>query len=417
MNTKYTLNEGYESLERIKLMMNYDLFKTFDENHNLFEQLIGTSSPAFTGNAGLSQKREEEKSKFLENTITVKTPYVKTQENDEIQLPKNTKTVLWGPSDSRTNYFFKNWYKSQYEEYIPKEDYLKKILPDNTLRYFTLPNGEVFSLRLKTYDDKTWTPLGYYNKDNKQYTIKEYIGKIPELLQPNWFEKNSLLLSQIAVSLVVGFLTGGESLIFQAMAQLGVDVSYAGIYLSKGDKVGAAICLLMGLVPVGGRLAQYGVKENIQFLSKYGKTLAEIPDNEGVIKFFNALNESDKLLMTRVFKQTPGELKNIATKTLVEGFEKGVKSGSIVLKDIPLAQRLQWKQFFVEGGLSLSVGVGAQLTYSIYEAKKEMESLQTRLNNTEKRNERSKVYEKKSETQKDSSYLRVSNKINYDEDF
>jgi len=34
MNTKYTLNEGYESLERIKLMMIYDLNKTLKENIN-----------------------------------------------------------------------------------------------------------------------------------------------------------------------------------------------------------------------------------------------------------------------------------------------------------------------------------------------------------------------------------------------
>jgi hypothetical protein len=87
-----------------------------------------------------------------------------------------------------------------------------------------------------------------------------------------------------------------------------------------------------------------------------------------------------------------------------------VKDGTIDLEKIPQSQRLWWKQFLVEPG----VGVGSGIVVAKEISKNQNQQL---FDNEEQRQQRSKGYEKLSDAQKDSSYMRVSNKITYEDDF
>ena len=416
MDKQYTLFEGLESLERIKLMMGYDMSKTLNENTFLQEQTIAgmpTSSQQQT--MGLSKEREDEKKEFLTKNKIFKTPYNELTKSSSIVIPADSKVSLWNSEDSRQKGMFGKWFNTAFEEYIPKEDYLKKLFPDNTLRSFTTSDGIRYITWIERITEKEPYYYRFYGyRDNKlnPYDQEKYAGKIPELLEKSWFRENASIIAQVAVSLLVGFLTGGQTLLFQAITQLGVDIAFALPYIEKGDNIGAAICVIMGLIPVGGRLSKFGVKSNINFLSKHGKVLSEITEVDDLIKWYEKLDVPDKLLMSRVFKQTEGELKNMTSKSLIKGFSQAVDKGTVVLKEIPLKQKLWWKQLFVEGGISLTTGVGLQIVNSIYEDQKEAKEFR------EKRPERRKqektknveIRKKQSQQEKDSASITISKK-------
>ena len=393
MNNKYSIQEGLESLDRIRLMMGYDMLKTLSEQVPGVEN---TTAPLM-GNSGQSKKDEDEKNAFLTKNKIFKTPYSQLTDSDSIAIPKDSKILLWNSGDDRQKAIFGKWFGTGWQEYIPKEDFLKSILTDNTLRRFTTSDGITYMTYLERYTEKEpyyYRFVGYKDDKGNPYNQEKYVGKIPKLMEENWFRENAAIIAQIAASLVVGFLTGGQTLIFQAIAQLGVDLAFAIPYVQKGDYIGAYISVIMGLIPVAGRLTKFGVKPNISFLSKYGKALSEITEVDDLIKWYEKLGEPDKLLMTRVFKQTEGELKNITSKSLIKGFSDAVKNETIVLSKIPASQLLWWKQLFVEGGVSLTTGVGLQLANIIYQFNQTEEKIgSTKITQTKK----SKQYQKHAE--------------------
>lgn len=408
MNDKYSIQEGLESLDRIRLMMGYDMSKT------LTEQIPGvenTTAPLM-GNSGQSQRDDEEKNEFLKKNKQYQTPYQESSNSNSILIPTQSKVSLWKSGEDRQKSFFGSWFGTGWQEYIPKEDFLKKILPDNTLRSFTTPDNVEFFTNLERTNENppyVYKFYGYIDKNGNPYNQKKYVGEIPKLLQKgNWFEENWQLLAQIAATIAVGIATGGQSLVVQALAQLGVDLVFTVKQLAEGDSVGALMTFIIGLTPVIGRLSKFGTKVPLQFLSKYGNELSKIKDPKTLSIFYNSLKGEEKLLMTRLIEQTPAELKKMADEGFANAMKKAVKDKTINLEKIPQSQRLWWKQFVVEP--SVGVGTGVLATKEI--SKNEEQKL---FDNEEKRQERSKTYEKLPDTQKDSAYMRVSSKINYDE--
>ena len=372
MELKYTLNEGFESLERIKLMMGYDMSQTSKEN--LVEQkpdeLIDKQSTAM---ADIRTKNREEKEEFLSRNVILKTPYNELTKGNTISIPKESKITKWSESDNISKSMFGSWIGTGWQEYIPKEDYLKNIFPSGTLRQFTTPDGVNFKTNLERTSEKppyTYRFIGYYDKDNNPYQQEKYVGKIPSSLQKgNWFEENWALLAQIAVSIAVGIATAGQSLVAQAMAQLAVDLVFTTKQLVEGDNVGALMTFIIGLAPVIGRLSKFGTKVPLQFLKKYGTELSKMNDPKTVSLFYNSLKGEEKLLMTRLIEQTPAELKKMADEGFTNALKKAVKDGTIDLEKIPQSQRLWWKQNIVELGSGLGAGIGVATVV----AKKEQE--------------------------------------------
>jgi hypothetical protein len=341
---------------------------------NLVEQkpdeLIDKQSTAM---ADIRTKNREEKEEFLSRNVILKTPYNELTKGNTISIPKDSKIVQWSDSDSRINSYFKSWIGTGWQEYIPKEESLKQILPSGTLRSFTTPDGVKFKDHLERMTEKppyTYRFIGYYDKDNNPYQQEKYVGKIPSSLQKgNWFEENWAILAQLAASLAVGIATAGQSLVAQAMAQLAVDLVFTTKQLVEGDNVGALMTFIIGLAPVIGRLSKFGTKVPLQFLKKYGTELSKMNDPKTVSLFYNSLKGEEKLLMTRLIEQTPAELKKMADEGFTNALKKAVKDGTIDLEKIPQSQRLWWKQNIVELGSGLGAGIGVATVV----AKKEQE--------------------------------------------
>jgi hypothetical protein len=356
----YKLQEGLDALDRIKLLMEYDMSKT------LSEQLVGvenTTAPLM-GNSGQSQKNEIEKTEFLKKIKQYPTPYDDLSKSSTITVPLESKVSYWTSDDDRQKSIFSSWLTSKtgWQEYIPKEDYLKKLLPDNTLRSFTTPDNIKYTTFLKRISDNPpyyYNFIGFKDKDGNPYIQTKYLGETPESLKKGgWWSEHWVLMAQLAVSLGVAIATGGQSLIVQAIAQLGVDVAFASKQLVDGDNVGALISLVIGLVPVIGRLSKFGTKLPIEFLRKYGSELSKINDPKTMSLFYESLKGEEKILMSRIVKQTPGELKKMADEGMVNAMKKAVENKTIDLSKIPQSQRLWWKQMGVEPAVGLGGAVG-----------------------------------------------------------
>jgi hypothetical protein len=380
MNFSQNINDAYLSLEKIKLMMEYDLSKTFTEN--LREQksdfAMDRQSAAVMDAAGTaSSESGKEKEEFLSKNKILKTPYDELTKNNSIAIPIDSKIYLWNSGDDRQKTIFGNWFNTGWEEYIPKEDYLKKLIPDNTLRRFTTPDGKTYYTHLIRTTEKEpfyYKFNGYKDEKGNLYDQKKYVGKIPRLLvKGNWFEENWAFLAQIAASLAVGIATAGQSLVVQALAQLSVDLVFTAKQLSEGDNVGALMTFILGLTPVIGRLSKFGTKAPLEFLSKKGNELSKIKDPKTLSLFYQSLKGEEKVLMTRLIEQTPAELKKMAEEGFSNAMKKAIKDGTINLEKIPQSQRLWWKQFLVEPGVGLGAGVGVGAVVAKQEQEKALE--------------------------------------------
>jgi hypothetical protein len=372
----YKLQEGLDALDRIKLLMEYDMSKSFSENKSLIEQdeKFETQYNKDLLNAGEKEqeeernKKENEKNTFLKKIKQYPTPYDDLSKSSTITVPLESKVSNWTSNDDRQKSIFGSWFGSGWQEYIPKEDYLKKLLPDNTLRSFTTPDNIKYTTFLKRISDNPpyyYNFIGFKDKDGNPYIQTKYLGETPESLKKGgWWSEHWVLMAQLAVSLGVAIATGGQSLIVQAIAQLGVDVAFASKQLVDGDNVGALISLVIGLVPVIGRLSKFGTKLPIEFLRKYGSELSKINDPKTMSLFYESLKGEEKILMSRIVKQTPGELKKMADEGMVNAMKKAVENKTIDLSKIPQSQRLWWKQMGVEPAVGLGGAVGVTYTKS-----------------------------------------------------
>jgi hypothetical protein len=198
--------------------------------------------------------------------------------------------------------------------------------------------------------------------------------------------ENWQLVAEIVVSVAAAILSGGTTLVSQALIQASIALAFSIDDLAKGDYWTAGIALAISSVPIVGRLAKFGVNAPSKFLAKHSSKLAGLKDSPVAMKaFFEGLDEGEKLLFTRALKQTRGEMiKNVST-SLVAGLDKSVKNGVVQLSKIPLKQKLWWKEVFVEGGIALNVGLGLSLMKSIEESEKFEEDIsKSKITKTEK---------------------------------
>jgi len=156
----------------------------------------------------------------------------------------------------------------------------------------------------------------------------------------------------------------------QAAIQLAIGTAFSIDDIVRGDYIGATIAIVISAIPFAGRVAKFGTKAPMEFMSKYGAEMAKIKDMKALDVFFKSLKEDEKILLTRALKQTPAELKKSTSALFANTLKEGVKNGTIELSKIPLKQKLWWKEIFVEGGLGLTTGVGFSLADAIYDEQK-----------------------------------------------
>lgn len=372
--------------ERVKLLMGYDVSMTLSENKSNLEE-------------------QEKKISIASSDEVSGYEPIKSIDNSAVLVPKGTKIL----EKANTSYYLElmsskslsSWRdKKKGGEGNEKTDLWLPSLkewpyiatPDSVVKFQT-PNGDtyraIYSVEGPISKISDWesfykmepNPLAwqgwYYRKgDNKPYeqpkTDNPWYMEVLYWIKDNWG-----IVAQIAASIIAGVLSGGLTLMTQALIQLGIDLTFAlkELLIDK-DSWGATVSFIVGLVPVAGRLAKFGVNDVVKFLKKEGKILSKIKTPAEFEEYFLKLSDADKLLVTRALKQTTGELKKAMGIAGVNSLKEGLKTGTIVLSKIPSKQLLWWKQLFIEGGVALTTGVGLELAKAFWQIKQAIKIFQ-----------------------------------------
>lgn len=329
--------------------------------------------------------------------INLKTPFGST-----ISIPKDSKYTLWKPTDNRQSVYAKKGkdgkpmtitYQTGDVEYVwgtglgelgPTDVELKSILKNNTLRNFTTKkDNQVYTLRFKMDSSGEYRLLNdYYNKNGEPYDKEKYVDSEGKIV--NFISEWGLTIAQVVASLGVAFATGGTSLMYQALAQVIVSIPFAAIEFGKGDNFGGTLSLVLAAIPVASSAAKFGIKSNMAVLKDGGakliKDLATLKTAAQVKRFYNALpaGSNERLILTKLLKQTPKELEDVIGEAAIKGFKKGVANGKIVLEKIPFKQLYWWKDLLLNGvggvGLQYAAGMGYN-TYQIGKASETKEGI------------------------------------------
>jgi len=331
---KFTINEGIESVDRVKLLMGYDMSKTLNENtQSILEQPESRGLPPeqIQSQYRQNQEKKRKEDEIHQNEQDWSNKYIQlpTPISTTI-IPKDGKYVLWNDSSERQR-IFKDWLGTTRMSEVPDEKYLKKILPNGTLRYFTTPDGITWTTTIThTSSSKNWKFNCYTNKSSNQvYDYTKYVKDlIPDSLLPenrNAFldfisEHKHGLLQLVALGLffipMVGPFLGSE---LAAVLEIGE----AALYYSEGDKYQAGLTLIFALLPIKDALwtrfpsvkalKQEGLvklvrgvtkPETIKFLTPLEKqALIEIQEGAPLLSLF-AKKQSLKLLVASTISKS-----------------------------------------------------------------------------------------------------------------
>ena len=313
------------------------------------------------------------------------TPYIEVPAffGGNIRIPKDSEgTIKYFKGDENLVVRFADKQRGANGELLwagepaPAEVDLKEILPINTLRSFkTKKDGYFYSVILQK-NDGAWTAnKNYYATVGSKYipyNPKNYINYSTSTNVLEFLDEHGELILQICGSLLAAFITAGESLFIQCIAQAAVQIPFSIKDALEGKKVGAVISFALCFLPYAGKAARFiGTKFNRQILNSLSKELSvckSIDEIKAVInnaKIAGKLDKDTELILSRLIKQTPEELGKIIGTPIIEGFKKGVKNGSIVLSKIPSGQLLWWKKALLEGGSGLSLMVGSAYANSL----------------------------------------------------
>lgn len=370
MNKPYTITEGNDALNRVRLMMRYDLGKTLNENV-LIEQPDSRYETQYNKNV-IKQVDQQQKAKedtikgeeenWIKKYIQLTTPLNISNNSNTIIIPKDSQYVMFDENDNRQKIYFNKWLGSSKMSEVPSENMLKQILPNGTLRYFKTPDGLYWGASLiHTEGDKNWKFQGFKNKQsNIFYDYKKYVkDPIPKTLtdDPSWwdyitnyFETHDWVkeLAWIIGAALAGVLTGGiaeaflvpligselsvlgvnvtTKVLFSYLAEAGVWGTKSGIEFSEGKNISGVIDLVFGFVlPIihetylskmfGGGVTKDSVAKLGQKL--IGKTPEEIKSLYLKSATEGGLSDAEKKLFKKIMT-TPKESWNQAVVDVVQ---------------------------------------------------------------------------------------------------
>ena len=313
------------------------------------------------------------------------TPYIEVPAffGGNIRIPKDSEgTIKYFKGDENLVVRFADKQKGANGELLwagepaPAEVDLKEILPINTLRCFTTKKDGYFYSVILQKNDGAWTAnKNYYATVGSKYipyNPKNYINYSTSTNVLEFLDEHGELILQICGSLLAAFITAGQSLVIQCIAQAAVQIPFSIKDALEDKKVGAVISLALCFLPFAGKAARFiGTKFNRQILNSLSKELSvckSIDEIKAVIndaKIAGKLDKDTELILSRLIKQTPEELGKIIGTPIIEGFKSGVKDGSIVLSKIPSGQLLWWKKALLEGGSGLSLMIGSAYANSL----------------------------------------------------
>ena len=268
-------------------------------------------------------------------------------------------------------------------ELAPDEDFLKKKFPTGTIKYIeTKTDNRLYTVLLTQRSEKTGWEVNnnyYYTDpssrkhipfDPKKYVHVSFTTDALKFLKENW-----AIIGEIVVSIAAGILTGGASLIVQAMVQAGVSLAFAGAVYALSDKtsadtVGLVTGVLIGCLPFIPAATKLGVRGPLKSLAKYGDELILAKNEDEILGIIAKFDEAEQILVTRCMKQIPkAEFEKVISSKLIQGFAEQVKSGKIVLSKIPGSQLRWWKELLVEGGGAIPIAVAGHAYSSMLDRK------------------------------------------------
>ena len=271
-------------------------------------------------------------------------------------------------------------------ELAPDEDWLKSEFPTNTLRYIHTKKDNRFygPVLTKTVGTNQWKLNNAYLFNNGSKYIpfdsKNYIHTSVTTSVINWLGDNWVIVGEIAVSVIAGILSGGMSLVVQALIQSGVAIAFAGTaYLisdkTESDKIGLGVGLLIGCLPFIPAATKLGIRGPLKSLAKYGDELANAKTEKEILEVLAKFDEPEKTMVARCLTQIPkAEFEKVIRNQAVIGFADKVRRGEIIVSKIPGSQLRWWKELLVEGGGALPI-VAAGWAYESYQARKEDERI------------------------------------------
>jgi hypothetical protein len=271
-------------------------------------------------------------------------------------------------------------------ELAPDDVWLRKKFPTGTVKYIeTHSDKKLYTVLLTKRSEETGWEVNnnYFHTDTgagkhipfdpKKYVHVSFTTDALKFLKENW-----PIIGEIIVSIAAGILSGGATLIVQAMVQAGVSLAFAGAVYALSDKtsadtVGLVTGVLIGCLPFIPAATKLGVRGPLKSLAKYGDELALAKNEDEILGIIAKFDEAEQILVTRCMKQIPkAEFEKVISSKLTQGFAEQVKSGKIVLSKIPGAQLRWWKELLVEGGGAIPIAVAGH-AYSSVQARKDAE--------------------------------------------
>lgn len=333
--------------------MNYDLKKTLNENADSIKGII-------------FEQEDNSKEEFDKNYLIVdipkkinKEPLVKTKE-DLIQatamglaspvtaglvelsqigteagtlvIPRTNRITFWQDGDNPTYSFFKKWYGTKWEEYIPNEENFNSKFPPATLRAFVTPDGKFFTTKLIRDENNErpniWNFLWYFDENGKPYNQSDYVKmEIPkDYVSPTtywqktvrWFEENWDELLWIAGAIVAGILTGGVADVLlgsvaaaEAFTMMGISVSWRALAIYIAE---AGVWSTKGLINIANGNKNAGVTDLV-----FGFLLPAV-HGIGINRWGVRISQADAVaLETKLVGKTTQEVSELLTKSVAEG--------------------------------------------------------------------------------------------------
>jgi hypothetical protein len=281
------------------------------------------------------------------------------------------------------------------DELAPDEDWLSVKFPTGTIRYINTKKdnriyGPVLTKTSTTGDWKLNNNYFYNPGGGGKYipfNPEKYVHISMTTKTWEWLKENWVTIAEVVVSIAAGILSGGATLLVQALVQAGVTIVFAGsVYamsdMKTVDTIGFATGVMIGCLPFISAATKLGVKGPLKSLAKFGDELILAKNNDEVLNVINKFDEADKILVTRCLKQIPkSEFEKVIANKALQGFAKEVRSGKINITKIPGAQLKWWKDLLVEGGGALPISV-AGFYYKSIEERKEAETELIKLLNT-----------------------------------
>lgn len=235
--------------------------------------------------------------------------------------------------------------------------------------------------------------------ESQYLLLNEQLGGLPRMDTRNDPSINDIYqiikdnpgTSQVVASVLVGLMTGGSTLVVQALAQMAVQIPFVIEDLKKGNNVGAAIGVLISALPLASRVFKIGLGANFKALENLGKKevldkLFKAKTSEqvaNVIKSSFPDGEVEEAFLNRLLRQTPGELKKIIKTGIDQSLKDGIENGTIKLAKIPFKEQIWWKQMGFELPTASTLS-GGNYVYQNSKDFNMMDISNTVLNNVEK---------------------------------